>query len=430
MTHTPDADAHGRGRVTDAHTHAHAHDRGALRRIVVLGSTGSIGVQALDVLALPPGDTGDECTALRLVGLAAATNWRAALAQASAFDVETVLLSDPDAAAAARTALDGTGSTITIVSRIEDLLDATAPDLVLNAVVGFAGLAATVAALERGIDVALANKESLVAAGELCFDLAERHGARIIPVDSEHSALQQCIAGSEPHEISSLILTASGGPFRGRTRGDLAGVTLAEALDHPTWSMGGKISIDSATLMNKGLELIEAMMLFDLPESRIETIVHPHSIVHALVRHRDGSLLAHLGWPDMRIPIAWALHWPTRPAVPARQLDLADMPALTFAEPDLDTFRCLALARDAARAAGGAPCVLNAANEIAVAAFMADAVPFLAISDIVEETLTAFASVPAPASLDDAIDLDARARAAAQSAAAAAAAVAATHATP
>jgi 1-deoxy-D-xylulose-5-phosphate reductoisomerase len=211
--------------------------------------------------------------------------------------------------------------------------------------------------------------------------------------------------------VASLVLTASGGPFHGRTRADLADVTVAQALDHPTWAMGGKITIDSATLMNKGLELIEAQVLFDVPESAVETVVHRHSIVHALVRHRDGSLLAHLGWPDMRVPIAWALHWPVRPAVAqARRLDLTDMPALEFLEPDLDTFRCLALAREAARAGGGATCVLNAANEVAVHAFLAGELGFLDIADVVERTLDGLGSVAAPSTLAEAADLDGRAR--------------------
>jgi len=279
--------------------------------------------------------------------------------------------------------------------------------------VGVAGLAATVAALERGIDVALANKESLVAAGEFCVGLAKARGAGLIPVDSEHSALQQCLAASDPDDIGSLVLTASGGPFRGRTRESLLDVSVAEALAHPTWNMGGKISIDSATLMNKGLELIEAMHLFGVGEDRVEIVVHPDSIVHALVRHRDESLLAHLGWPDMRVPIAWALHWPARPEVAgARALDLTAMPPLLFEAPDADTFRCLALARDAARAGGGMPCVLNAANEVAVGRFLAGGCSFLAIADLVEAALEACAGAAAPDSLEAAQALDRRARAA------------------
>ena len=313
------------------------------RRIVILGSTGSIGVQALNVI----GDSIGGDAPLRLVGLSAGTRWQDALAQASAFDVAHIHVGDVDAAATARDAIGSSGA-VHVCSDVGELLDRTEPDLVLNAIVGFAGLEATTAALTRGIDVALANKESLVAAGDLCMQLAEQHDAALIPVDSEHSAMLQCLADSAPSEVESLVLTASGGPFRGRTRADLADVTVAEALAHPTWAMGGKISIDSATLMNKGLELIEAMVLFDVAEHAVETIVHPPSIVHAMVRHHDGSLLAHLGWPDMHVPIAWALHYPHRPHVArARRLDLASMPPLEFVQPDLETFRCLAFARSA-----------------------------------------------------------------------------------
>jgi 1-deoxy-D-xylulose-5-phosphate reductoisomerase len=382
------------------------------RRVLILGSTGSIGVQALEVLALARGSEDP----LRVVGLAAGTRWQDTLAQASGFDVGAIYLADPEASARARDAIGGADTAIHVSGTIVELIERTEPDLVLNAIVGFDGLEATLACLERGIDVALANKESLVAAGTLCLDIADRTGAAIIPIDSEHSALQQCMSDSLPEEISSLVLTASGGPFRGRARDELATVTVEQALDHPTWSMGGKISIDSATLMNKGLELIEAMVLFDLPEDRVETVVHPDSIVHALVRHRDGSLLAHLGWPDMRVPIAWGLHYPSRPSMPARELDLTAMPPLVFEQPDLETFRCLALARDAARAGDGAPCVLNGANEIAVAAFLAGELDFLGIASIVEAALGTVDDCAEPDSLDAARMLDAAARAAARAA--------------
>jgi 1-deoxy-D-xylulose-5-phosphate reductoisomerase len=383
-----------------------------MRRVLVLGSTGSIGVQALEVLGAARG--GED--PLRLVGLAASSRWQQLLAQASGFDVGAIYLADAEASARARDAIDGAGGVIHVCASIVELIERCEPDLVLNAIVGFDGLEATVACLERGIDVALANKESLVAAGALCMDLAERTGAALIPVDSEHSALQQCCADSTPEEIDSLVLTASGGPFRGRTRDELGSVTVEQALDHPTWAMGGKITIDSATLMNKGLELVEAMVLFDLPEDRVEVVVNPTSIVHALVRHRDGSLLAHLGWPDMRVPIAWALHFPVRPAVDARPLDLVEMPALAFERPDLETFRCLALARSAARAGDGAPCVLNGANEIAVAAFLDGRLGFLQIADVVERSLEAVVDRAEPASLDEARVLDESARRAASDA--------------
>lgn len=382
------------------------------RRILILGSTGSIGVQALDVLAAARASDDP----LRVVGLAAGSRWQDVLAQASGFDVGAIYLADADGSARARDAVGGAGSTIHVCGTIVELIERTEPDLVLNAIVGFDGLEATLACLERGIDVALANKESLVAAGALCLDVAERTGAAIIPVDSEHSALQQCFADSTPEEVDSLVLTASGGPFRGRTREELTSVTVEQALAHPTWSMGGKISIDSATLMNKGLELIEAMVLFDVPAERVEVVVNPTSIVHALVRHRDGSLLAHMGWPDMRVPIAWALHYPVRPHVDARALDLVAMPALEFEQPDLETFRCLALARDAAESGNGAPCVLNAANEVAVDAFLGGDLEFLDIAQVVEHALGTVSDRAEPASLEEAVALDAAARSSATTA--------------
>ncbi|MBC7644092.1 MAG: 1-deoxy-D-xylulose-5-phosphate reductoisomerase [Thermoleophilia bacterium] len=384
------------------------------RRIVVLGATGSIGVQALEVLATPTDDS-------VVVGLAAGARWRELLVQAYQHDVEHVFVADRTARTAARGYVAANGGP-TVVDTVEQLLDASDPTLVLNAIVGFAGLSATLASLERGIDVALANKESLVAGGAICMAAAAAGGARIIPVDSEHSALAQCMHGSKLSEIDTLVLTASGGPFRSMIRDNLRDVTVAAALNHPTWSMGGKVSIDSATLMNKGLELIEAMVLFDLPEHRIETVVNSTSIVHALVRHHDGSLLAHLGWPDMRVPISWAIHWPDRPPVAdIRRLDLTDMPALVFDTPDLTTFRCLALAREAARMGGGAPCVLNAANEVAVEAFLAGELPFLGIDGIVEQTLEAHGGAHEPTDLATAAGLDEQARVTARDAVGAAA---------
>ncbi len=380
----------------------------AVRRVAVLGSTGSIGEQALDVIATQA--SARTPVELRCAALTAGTRWERLAEQAREHDVRHVLLADEDASEALRASAQ-----VTVHTTVGELLDASEPDVVLNAVVGAAGLAATLAALERGIDVALANKESLVAAGALCMDVAARTGARIIPVDSEHSALQQCLGSSHAESIDSLVLTASGGPFFGVQSDALADVTIEQALDHPTWSMGGKITIDSATLMNKGLEVIEACVLFDMPVDRVETVVHRHSIVHALVRHTDGSLLAHLGWPDMRVPIAWALHWPYRPAVAqARRLDLTEMPALEFFPPDLDAFRCLALARIAAETRQGLPCVLNAANEIAVEAFLTGSARFVDIARIVESTLDTVGVPGEPDSLDAALDIDARARAAAR----------------
>jgi 1-deoxy-D-xylulose-5-phosphate reductoisomerase len=262
-------------------------------------------------------------------------------------------------------------------------------DLVLNALVGSAGLGPTVATLGEGIDLALANKESLVVGGELVMALAEATGAQILPVDSEHSALHQLLAGEAAGTVEKLVLTASGGPFRGRTRAELEDVSVEDALAHPTWDMGGKITIDSATLMNKGLEVIEAHHLFGVPYDRIDVVVHPQSIVHSLITLCDGAALAHLGHPDMRVPISYALHHPDRVDVPVRQLDLAEVGALTFEPVDNEAFPCLGLARAAAIAGGTAPCVLNAANEIAVHAFLRGALSYLGIAAVIERTLEA-----------------------------------------
>jgi 1-deoxy-D-xylulose-5-phosphate reductoisomerase len=270
-----------------------------------------------------------------------------------------------------------------------ELVRAAGADVVLNAVVGAAGLEATMAALESGSDLALANKESLVAGGDLVTAEARRAGRRILPVDSEHSALLQCLASGPAESLDSLVLTASGGPFRGWSREMLADVTAEQALAHPTWSMGAKITVDSATLMNKGLELIEAHHLFGVPYQRIEVVVHPQSIVHGMARYRDGALIAHLGLPDMRVPISYALSHPHRAATPAPRLDLSRPFSLDFEPPDAEAFRCLALARQAGESGGTAPCVLNAANEVAVASFLEGRLGFMSIPVLIERTLNA-----------------------------------------
>jgi 1-deoxy-D-xylulose-5-phosphate reductoisomerase len=351
-----------------------------VRRIVIVGSTGSIGTQALDVVG--------RSAELEVVGLAAATSWESLLEQARRFGVERIALADPDAAARA-------GEHATVLGGAEglvELITETDCDLVLNALVGSAGLGPTVATLGEGIDLALANKESLVVGGELVTALAEATGAHLIPVDSEHSALFQLLEGQRPGTVDKLVLTASGGPFRGRT--DLDGVTREEALAHPTWDMGGKITIDSATLMNKGLELIEAHHLFGIPYDRLDVVVHPQSIVHALVQLNDGASLAHLGYPDMRVPISYALHHPDRADVPVAPLDLAELGELTFERPDTGTFACLRLAREAAQAGGTAPCVLNAANEVAVHAFLRGELSFTGIARVIESTLAELPARP------------------------------------
>jgi len=351
-----------------------------MRRILIVGSTGSIGTQALDVVS--------RSDSLEVVGLAAHSNAELLLEQAEAFSVDRVALADPDAAArAAERWTDG--DVLAGAEGLVSLITDTDCDLVLNALVGSAGLGPTVAALGEGIDLALANKESLVVGGELVMALAEATGAQIVPVDSEHSALQQLVEGQGPGTVERLVLTASGGPFRGRSAAELEHVTREEALAHPTWDMGGKITIDSATLMNKGLELIEARHLFGVSYDRIDVVVHPQSIVHALVHLNDGASLAHLGYPDMRVPISYALHYPERADVPVQTLDLARLGELTFEPPDTDTFACLRLAREAAAAGGTAPCVLNAANEVAVHAFLADELSFLGIAEVIERTLDA-----------------------------------------
>jgi 1-deoxy-D-xylulose-5-phosphate reductoisomerase len=343
-----------------------------MKRVALLGATGSIGTQALEIIDAHP--------ELELVAAASGSQDIAGLAP-----------------------LTQVGGDLT------ELLDRAEPDVVLNAIVGFAGMPATFWALEHGIDLALANKESLVAGGELATAAWKEGGGRILPVDSEHSAAFQLLERRAPETVQSLVLTASGGPFRGRTRLDLSGVTAREALAHPTWSMGPKITVDSATLMNKGLELIEAHFLFDLPYERIEVVVHPTSVVHALVRLRDGAALAHLGYPDMRVPISYALTFPERMATPIEPLDLAGGLILEFSPPDEEAFPCLALARAAGEAGRTAPCVLNAANEVAVAAFLDGRLPFLGIAEVVEGTLNA-TDTAAARDLDELVVMDAEAR--------------------
>jgi 1-deoxy-D-xylulose-5-phosphate reductoisomerase len=355
------------------------------RRLVILGSTGSIGTQALDVV--------QRASELTVVALSADGAWEDLIEQAREHGVHRIALSDPDAAARASEAWTD-GEVLSGPEGLVRLITESDADLVLNGIVGSAGLVPSVAALGEGIDLALANKESLVVGGELVTQLAEATGAAIIPVDSEHSAIYQLLASEPPGTVDRLILTASGGPFRGRTAAELAGVTVEQALAHPTWAMGGKITIDSATLMNKGLELIEAHHLFGTPYEQIDVVVHPQSIIHSLIQLCDGATLAHLGYPDMRVPIAYALHHPDRVDVPVAPLDLVSVGSLTFEPVDEETFACLRLAREAARAGGTAPCTLNAANEVAVHAFLSGRLGFLDIAGVIEETLTRLPSAP------------------------------------
>ncbi|MHB1390747.1 MAG: 1-deoxy-D-xylulose-5-phosphate reductoisomerase [Thermoleophilia bacterium] len=380
----------------------------AKKRILIMGSTGSIGVQALEVIA--------ESEDLEVVGLAGGTNHRLLIEQANAFHVKYLAIVDETAAGHLVDGLPGT-FVCSGPGCIRGLVEAVDCDLVLNAVVGAAGLEATVATLEKGIDLALANKESLVVGGNYVTELAASKGARILPVDSEHSAVFQCIEGPHREELDRIVLTASGGPFLGRTRQELSRVTIEDALNHPRWKMGSKISIDSATLMNKGLEIIEAHHLFDIPYDRIGVVVHPQSVVHSLAKFNDGSVIAQMGLPSMKLPIAYALNYPHRLPVKMPQLDLAEQRELTFFEPDLDAFPCLRIASEAGATGGGAPVVVNAANEIAVASFLAGRLGFLGISDIVERTLAIFdGSLPRRLSgLDEIDSIDSEARQAAES---------------
>ncbi len=368
-----------------------------MKRVLILGSTGSIGKQALEVVAASK--------ELQVVGLAAGSSWERTLAQASQFGVPAVALADEEAARQAAGAWSG--RVLAGEEGVRELIATTEADLVLNGIVGAAGLASTVVALSAGTDVALANKESLVIGGELVTALAEGTGARLLPVDSEHSALHQLIAGEAPGTVEKLTLTASGGPFRGRT--DLDGVSVEEALAHPTWAMGGRITIDCATLMNKGFEAIEAHHFFAVPYERIDVVVHPQSLVHSLVTLLDGSSLAHLGHPDMRVPISYALHFPERAGVDVPRLDLASAGRLDFEAPDPQTFACLRLALEAGTAGGTAPCVLNAADEVAVAAFLDGRIPFTGIAAVVERVLEAMPAAPVT-HFEDLFACDAEAR--------------------
>jgi len=369
-----------------------------VKKVVVLGSTGSIGEQALEVIRA----AGDE---LELVGISAHSSWEQACAQAERLSVPRIAIADADAA---KRCASQRSDVLAGEEGVRELIATSGADLVLNAITGSAGLGPTIVALTEGIDLALANKESLVVGGELVTALAEATGAAIIPVDSEHSALFQLI-GSErtPGSVDRLVLTASGGPFRERS--DLSGVTVSEALAHPTWDMGGRSTIDSATLFNKGLEMIEAHHLFGFAYDAIDVVVHPQSIVHSLVHLNDGASLAHLGYPDMRVPISYALHYPERADVPMPSLDLATVGRLDFEAPDLERFPCLRLAREAGEAGGTAPCVLNAADEVAVAAFLDERIPFTAIPEVVERTLDELPAVH-PAHFQDLYAVDAEAR--------------------
>ena len=378
--------------------------------VAVLGSTGSIGCSTLDVMQRHP-------DRFRPVVLAANRSWRKIVEQALEHRPALVVLTDEQAAAQARAALAGCGQAIEVHSGADALAAAVSlgeVDIVMAAIVGAAGLDSTLAAVRAGRRVLLANKEALVMAGPLLMEEIRARGAELIPIDSEHNAMFQCMPaqfrpGSEPPGLRRLILTASGGPFRLTPAAELESVTPVQACAHPKWNMGRKISVDSATLMNKGLEIIEAAWLFGVDESRIEVVVHPQSVVHSLVEYADGSILAQLGAPDMRTPIAQALAWPERIGSGVQSLDLAQVRHLEFEPPDLGRFPSLELARAAARAGGTAPALLNAANEVAVQAFLDRRLNFTGIAAVIDKVLQQLASRPA-ASLHDVLDADARAR--------------------
>jgi len=350
------------------------------KNIAILGSTGSIGTQALDVVRAFP-------DRFSVSVLTAGNNVKLLIEQSLEFLPKTVVIVNEDHYLTVKEALSNTS--ITVLAGELSLVEAVELpeiDVVLNAIVGSAGLRPTVRAIEKGKDIALANKETLVVAGELIMRLVKQYNVKMLPVDSEHSAIFQCLVG-EPSPIEKIYLTASGGPFRGKTSAELEKVTLAQALKHPNWSMGAKITIDSASLMNKGLEVIEAKWLFGLDTHQVDVIVHPQSIIHSLVQFEDGSMKAQMGLPDMKLPIQYALTYPGRFKNDFKRFNFLDYPSLTFESPDMDSFRNLKLAYEALEAGGNRCCVLNAANEVAVEAFLKEEVSFLGMSSIIEETL-------------------------------------------
>ena len=374
----------------------------APRRVTVLGSTGSIGVNTLDLVARSP-------DSFEVEALTAFRNVDRLVEQALKLRPKLAVVGDPAAYHALNGALSGTG--IETAAGPEALIEAAQrpADWVMAAIVGIAGLAPTLAAVRRGAFVALANKETLVSAGQLMMNEIERYGATLLPVDSEHSAIFQVIDFDNLDAVECITLTTSGGPFRGLDSAAMASVTPAQAVAHPIWNMGPKISVDSATMMNKGLEIIEAHQLFHLPSERIEVLVHPQSVVHSLVTYRDGSVLAQLGTPDMRTPIAYALAWPRRMQAPVERLDLAKVARLNFEAPDEERFPALRLARQALEAGGSAKTVLNGANETAVQAFLEGRLGFLSITEVVEGTLDLL-PICELSSLDDVAVIDGEAR--------------------
>lgn len=349
--------------------------------VAILGATGSIGTQALEVIR-------NNSDRFAVCVLTAYNNVELLIQQAHEFRPQTVVIGDQEKYLYLKESLAGTG--IAVCCGLEALVEVvqySEVDIVLTAMVGAVGLQPTIAAIRAGKDIALANKETLVVGGELVMELAREHQVRILPVDSEHSAIFQCLSGEDNRSIEKIYLTASGGPFRGWARTQLEGVGVEKALQHPNWSMGAKITIDSASMMNKGLEVIEAKWLFNLDINQIDVVIHPQSIIHSMVQYQDGSVMAQMGLPDMKLPIQYALTYPDRIPTPFKRLDFSEYSNLTFQQPDRKVFRNLDLAYQALEQGGNMPCVLNAANEIAVAAFLKEELGFLEMSDVIEETM-------------------------------------------
>lgn len=369
------------------------------KRIAILGSTGSIGTQALEVIAAQP-------DAFEVEVLTAQENATLLIEQARRFSPNAVVIGNEKHWETVKQALLPLNIKVYAgENALSTVVQMDSIDLVLTALVGYSGLKPTIKAIEAGKNIALANKETLVVAGELVTRLAAEKGVNIYPVDSEHSAIFQCLVGEFHNPVEKIILTASGGPFRGKKRNELAQVTKTQALKHPNWTMGAKVTVDSATLMNKGLEVIEAKWLFGLKAEQVEVVVHPQSIVHSLVQFEDGSLKAQLGLPDMRLPIQFAMAYPQRLKNDLPRFDFANFPSLTFEKPDTETFRNLALAFEALGRGGNMPCVLNAANEVVVAEFLQDRIGFLEMSDVVEQCLAKIKYIPGPA-LEDYVNTD------------------------
>lgn len=374
-----------------------------MKKLAILGSTGSIGTQALDVVSAHPEEFSVEV-------LTAHSNADLLISQALKYKANSVVIGDESKYETVKNALWDAGVKVYAGARaLEQIVESTEVDMVLTALVGAAGLRPTIHAIEAGKQIALANKETLVVAGDLVTKLAREKGVNIYPVDSEHSAIFQCLAGEWDNKIEKIYLTASGGPFRGKSKEELATVTKAQALKHPNWDMGAKITIDSASLMNKGLEVIEAKWLFNLQPDQIDVIVHPQSIIHSIVQFEDGSMKAQMGLPDMKLPIQYALGYPKRLAADFPRFNFMNYPQLTFEQPDRETFRCLNLAFEAMKKGGNMACIMNAANEIAVALFLQDKIGFLQIADVVERTMEKAAFIAQP-SLEDFIASDQEAR--------------------